>query len=81
MHKDLPEAIIKARKVRLVLTAWAIKAHLAPLVTWVYKGTLVCLPRDLLVRLVTQDPPVQAAQDPQVQPDHRVCLNLVLGAI
>ena len=73
---------IQARKVRLDRTAWAIKVQPAPLATHrMYKDQRVCLPRDPQVQSVTQDPPVQAAQDPRVQPDHRVRLNSVLGAI
>ena len=82
VHKGLPEVTIQARKVRLDQTAWAIKAQPVPLATRrPYKDRRVCLPRDPQVRLVTQDPPVQVAQDPRVQPDHRDRLNLVLGAI
>ena len=81
VHKDLPEVTIQARQVQLDLTVWAIKAQPAPLVMSVHKDQRVCLPRDLQVRLVTQDPPVQAAQDPQVQLATRVRLNSVLGAI
>ena len=82
VHKGLPEATMQVRKVRLDRTAWAIKVQPAPLVTRrMYKDQQVCLPRDPQVQSVTQDPPVQAAQDPRVQPDHRVRLNSVLGAI